>query len=111
MISETIVAAISPICPIYASDAETHTTPYATYSLSEETLYDKDGPMAVRAEVEILIVSTDFDVTDGIADQVVEAIGALRSRMPVKMLNREPYESTDAKLYAVGLTYQITEEV
>ena len=111
MISEKVVAAVSPICCIYANDAETHTAPYATYSINEETIYDKDGPSAVRADVDLLIVATTFDKADDIADRVVSAIGSLRSQMPVKLLGREPYESTDAKLFAVGLSYQITEEV
>ena len=111
MISEKIVAAVSPICPIYASDAKAHNTPYATYSISEETLYDKDGPTAIRADVDILIVSTNPDKADELADDAIAAVGALRSLMPVKLLGREPYESTDAALFAVNLTYEITEDI
>ncbi|MCR5710731.1 MAG: hypothetical protein K6G79_09660 [Bacteroidales bacterium] len=111
MIRQKITSAVSPICQIFASDAKTHTAPYATYSLSEETLYDKNGPTAIRADVEILVVATNYDTAASIADQVIGAIGALRSEMLVKLQNREPYESTDAALFAVGLTYEITEEI
>lgn len=111
MISEKIVAAVSPICPIHESDAKTHETPYATYAITEETLYDKDGPMAVRADVDILIVSTNPDTANEIANRVTVAVGSLRAEMPLKLLGREPYESPDAALFAVDLTYQITEEI
>lgn len=111
MISDTLVSVVSPVVPLYASDAETHQTPYATYSIVEETLYDKDGPSAIRADVSLLIVATSYDRADTIADRVIEAVGELRAKMPVKLIGREPYESTDAKLYAVELSYQITEEI
>lgn len=111
MISERIVAAVNGTVPIYADDAETHNTPYATYSIDEETLYDKDGPSATRADVDILIVASTFDAADGLADDVVGSIGLLRSEMLVKLMSRQPYESPEAKLYAVQLSYQITEEI
>ena len=111
MISERIVAAVNGIVPIYADDAETHNTPYATYSIDEELLYDKDGPSATRADVDILIVASTFDAADGLADDVVGSIGLLRSEMLVKLMSRQPYESPEAKLYSVQLSYQITEEI
>lgn len=111
MISERIVSAINPICPIYASDAEVRTAPYATYNIEEETLYDKDGPWARRASVTILMIATSYDEADSIADDAIEAINALRSDMLISLGGREPYESTDAKLFAVELSYTITEEI
>lgn len=111
MISEKIVAAIRPICPIYAEVADTTSVPYAAYSINERPLYDKDGPWARTADVTILIVSGSFDESDHLADAVEEALNALRPEMLVAMTSRDPYESTDAQLYAVELMYQFTEEI
>lgn len=110
-IANQVVAAIRPICPIFADEAETNRAPYAVYTIDEEALYDKDGIYAFSADVEIALCATSFDAADRLAEAAIGAIEQLRGGLAVKLEGRQPYESSEAKLFVVQLSYILKEAV
>lgn len=108
-IATRIVAAVSPICTVYADEAETRQAPYAVYTINEEGLYDMDGLCGWEATVELALCATSFDSADELADQAITAIEELRDTLGVKLTGRQPYESAEAKVYVVILSYTFKE--
>jgi len=108
-IASKVVTAIKTICPIYADEAETNRAPYAVYTIDEEGIYDKDGICGIKADLQIAMCATSFDAADSLANEAIDAMENLRSSLGVKLDGRQPYESTDAKLYVVILNYTIRE--
>lgn len=110
-IADKIVAAFKDICPIYADEAETDKAPYAVYTIDEEAVYDMDGICGWLATVTIAICATTFDSSDALADSAITAVEGLRGSLGIKLDGRQPYETSEAKLYVVLLNYTIREAI
>lgn len=110
-IRKKITAAIEPIVPIYADEADTDRAPYAVYTFDEETVYDKGGICGWSADVEIAVCATSYDYASDLASSVVDALEGLRNDLGVHMNGRQPYESAEAKLNVVILSYTFRETV
>ena len=108
-IARQLVQAIRPVCPVYVDEAETNRAPYAVYTLDEEAVLDMDGICGWDATVSIAVCATTFDGADTLADAVIAAVEGLRSTLGVKLDSRQPYETSEAKLYVVILSYTIKE--
>lgn len=88
-IGKKIVELVSPIVPIWLSEAETEEYPYAVYKQTVQEHRTKDGVYKYTAEPELHVYAKDFDQADAIAEQIKAAIaeglaepftGALRTQ-------------------------------
>ena len=110
-IRKKITAAIEPIVPIYADEADTDRAPYAVYTFDEEPVYDKDGICGWSADIQIAVCATSYDYASDLASSVIDAMEGLRNELGVQLDGRQPYESTDAKLNVVILSYTVREVI
>lgn len=65
---------IADIVPLNLSEAETENYPYAVYDYTPVPYYTKDGVYKYSADVELVIVSKDYDEAQQISDEVASAL-------------------------------------
>lgn len=77
-IAQNIVQAISPIVPVFYSEAETESYPYAVYSYSPVFYRTKDEIYKIAAtDVEVHVYGPDYDILQAKQDQIISALAAL----------------------------------
>ena len=65
-IGETIVRVVGPLVPVYLSEAETESYPYAVYELQSTPRLTKDGVAGYDGVAVINIYGKDFDELQGL---------------------------------------------
>lgn len=78
-IGETIVRVVGPLVPVYLSEAETESYPYAVYELQSTPRMTKDGVAGYDGVAGINIYGKDFDELQALSDEMVEGLVALNA--------------------------------
>lgn len=73
-IGAKLTALVSPIVPLYYSEAQSTDYPYAVYEQNVSPTYTKDGIGLLTSACTVRIYSPDFDEADRLSDEVQAAI-------------------------------------
>lgn len=109
-IGEQITSLCTDLVPTFYSEAETESYPYMVYDQVVTEHRTKDGVYKLTSEVELKVVSNDFDEADDAASAVADCIDSFMNEDPYTARKGMVSKDCVEQIWTIQMNYTITQK-